>query len=394
MGHAPWGPYPFPGGPGGPPGPQGAPGAPGQGRQSQNQTPSGQDPTQKPAPIGPAADRKSATSSQQPAPPSEPKAMSQASKQPVPPTPPVESKPSAEEVKAAAASVPANGAPTAAPAFPIPTGPKSGRGPILPAVPLPVGLTSKSAQNQGGKAPADAPSAAAAAAALENATQAAKDAVAAAMAQLHAPSGVPQLQPQQQHQQQYQQQQQQLAETNGAVNNLAKRVDEMRINAARGGQNNRGGRGGRGPRPAKVEVPDTDFDFASSNAKFNKQDVVKEAVASSPLNEAPPSAENDAPEGASDGSAPVEQAYNKTKSFFDNISSEMKDRENSQRAGGVHWRGEEVRRNLETFGQGSVDGGHRGFRGGRGRGRGGRGRGHRGRGGNGGFRQPQAAPQQ
>jgi protein LSM14 len=187
----------------------------------------------------------------------------------------------------------------------------------------------------------------------------------------------------------------QQTETNG-MDNLTKRVDEMRINAARTGQSNRGGRG-RGPRPAKVEVPDSDFDFASANAKFNKQDVVKEAVAGSPLTEAPPT-EGTAPEPASDSGAPVEAAYNKSKSFFDNISSEMKDRENAtQRLGGPQWRGEETRKNIETFGQGSVDGGYRGFRGGRGRGRGGRGRGYRGgRGGNGGFRprEPQAAPPQ
>lgn len=185
------------------------------------------------------------------------------------------------------------------------------------------------------------------------------------------------------------------AEANG-MDNLTKKVDEMRINAARTGQTNRPARG-RGPRPAKVEVPDADFDFESANAKFNKQDVVKEAVAGSPLNEAP-NAEPISPAVAADAPAPVEAAYNKTKSFFDNISSEMKDRENAtQKLGGPHWRGEETRKNIETFGQGSVDGGYRGFRGGRGRGRGGRGRGYRGgRGGNGGFRPPretQAAPQ-
>ena len=221
------------------------------------------------------------------------------------------------------------------------------------------------------------PSASAAAAALRNATQAAKEAVAVAMAKLDGSAASLQ------------------AEANG-MDNLTKKVDEMRINAARTGQSNRPARG-RGPRPAKVEVPDADFDFESANAKFNKQDVVKEAVAGSPLNEAP-SAEPISPAVAADAPAPVEAAYNKTKSFFDNISSEMKDRENAtQKFGGPQWRGEETRKNIETFGQGSVDGGYRGFRGGRGRGRGGRGRGYRGgRGGNGGFRpprEPQAAPQ-
>jgi protein LSM14 len=193
---------------------------------------------------------------------------------------------------------------------------------------------------------------------------------------------------------------QQQPEANG-MDNLTRKVDEMRVNAARTGQASRGGARGRGPRPAKVEVPDSDFDFASANAKFNKQDVVKEAVAGSPLTEVP-TTEGSIPETATDAPGAVEPAYNKSRSFFDNISSEMKDRENAtQKLGGAQWRGEETRKNIETFGQGSVDGGYRGYRGGRGRGRGGRGRGFRGgRGGNGGYRggreqhaAPQAAPQ-
>ena len=76
-------------------------------------------------------------------------------------------------------------------------------------------------------------------------------------------------------------------------------------------------------------------------------------------------------------------AYNKSSSFFDNISSESKDRteDGSNRLGGREFRSEERQKNLETFGQGSVDNGYRGGygRGGRGRGRGyGRGRGTRG----------------
>jgi protein LSM14 len=309
--------------------------------------------------------------------------MSQAAKQPAAaaaPPPPVESKPSVEEVKATAATLANNAPATAAPPVSIPTGPKSSRPTqILPAVPLPAALTAKVAQTQATPKPVtEQTSAAAAAAALRDATQAAKDAVAVAMAKLDGSASTLQ----------------QQVETNG-VDNLTKRVDEMRINAARAGHSHRGGRG-RGPRPAKVEVPDTDFDFASANAKFNKHDVIKEAIAGSPLGEGP-GGEATSPEAAADAPAPVEPAYNKSKSFFDNISSEMKDRENAaQKPGGAQWRGEETRKNIQTFGQGSVDGGYRGYRGGRGRGRGGRGRGYRGgRGGNGGFRprEPQTAAQ-
>ncbi|GAW14860.1 hypothetical protein ANO14919_042650 [Xylariales sp. No.14919] len=164
------------------------------------------------------------------------------------------------------------------------------------------------------------------------------------------------------------------------VDNLATKVNEMRVNAApRGGPGRGRGRGGRGGPQSKIEVPDADFDFQTANAKFNKQ-----AISSSPVGDAPNGDTSETPE-------PEDGAYNKTRSFFDNISSEAKERaENGgQKPGGREWRGEEQRKNMETFGQGSVDGGYRGSYRGRGRGRG---RGSmRGRGGprsRGGYNQP------
>jgi protein LSM14 len=197
---------------------------------------------------------------------------------------------------------------------------------------------------------------------VQDATNAARAAVAVAMAQLGNSGG-------------------------NAMDNLTKKVNEMRVNAttnpSRGGAPGRGrGRGGRPP-AAKVDVPDSDFDFATSNAKFNKGDVVKEAIAGSPLTETAPAgpSEVEAPPPTGSGTA-----YNKSTSFFDNISSEARERaENGgQKPGGREWRGEEQRKNMETFGQGSVDGGYRNYRGrGRGRGsRGGRGFSRGGRGGN------------
>jgi protein LSM14 len=170
-----------------------------------------------------------------------------------------------------------------------------------------------------------------------------------------------------------------------AMDNLTNKVNEMRVNAGRGGAAPTRGRG-RGGRPvaAKVEVPDSDFDFAQANAKFNKGDLLKEATTGSPLSETPNGGATPVPVEAA---APATQpnAYNKSRSFFDNISSEAKERaeNNGLKPGGREWRDEEQRKNMETFGQGSVDGGHRNFRGSRGRGRGGRGRGY-GRGGRGG----------
>lgn len=109
--------------------------------------------------------------------------------------------------------------------------------------------------------------------------------------------------------------------------------------ATRGGSGRGRGRGGRGGAQSKVEVPDADFDFQTANAKFNKQELAKEAVSSSPLGETPNGDASETPE-------PEDGAYNKTKSFFDNISSEARERaENGgQKPGGREWRGEEQRK--------------------------------------------------
>jgi len=167
-------------------------------------------------------------------------------------------------------------------------------------------------------------------------------------------------------------------------------------------------------------VPATDFDFEEANAKFNKEDLIKEAIATGSPVGTPGEAgsepqlpaydaangTNGAAEGGGDRRRDVvippaapQQTYNKSSSFFDNISSELKDREDARGtgpamgagvgvgAGGREFRNAERSKNLETFGQGSVDSYRGGLRGrGRGRGRGfGRGRGgvegFRGRGG-------------
>lgn len=363
-GAGPWAnyPQPFPPGPGGPsngPGPNN--------RQAAPQEP-------RPAPIGATSDKKPNTPAQQGSIPQQPKQPAQPLQQQAPaargPPPPVESKPTAEEVKATAASLTANAPPTSStePTKVIPTGPKGSRpAQIMPAVPLPAALTQKVAQPTLATPPNAAP---ATAEALRDATQAAKAAVAVAMAKLENPGA--------------------SQANNTAVDNLTRKVIEMRVSAPRGdaprgSHHTRGGRGRGGARAAKVEVPATDFDFESSNAKFNKEDIVKEAIATgSPLGEAAANGDEAAPEAVleTNPGSGAPPAYNKSRSFFDNISSEAKDRAESggHRPGGREWRGEEQRKNMETFGQGSVDGGYRGGYRGRGRGRGGRGRGY-GRGG-------------
>jgi protein LSM14 len=151
-----------------------------------------------------------------------------------------------------------------------------------------------------------------------------------------------------------------------------------------------------------VEIPASDYDFESANAKFNKKDLIKEAIATGDDDVKPAApvtngAQADGAEanGATSDDVVIPPAqdgfYNRGKSFFDNISCENKERAESKvpQTRGAQFRSEEQKKNLETFGQGSVDGfgGHyRGWRG-RGRGyRGSRGYGYRGRGG---FRQPQ-----
>ncbi|KAI3319080.1 hypothetical protein HD806DRAFT_539464 [Xylariaceae sp. AK1471] len=360
-----------------PPGPHGPPGTPGQGMRATPQ----QD--NKPTPIGAGVDKQRPVGIPAVESPPESKTFGQSPSQPVlkdaAPTPPIESKPSVAEVKATADSlstkkpVTNNAAPKS-----VPTGPKSSR--VTPAVPIPVAIPTAIPSRAGAQAivatasvkPAGEPSnGPPSAAALRDATQAAKAAVAVAMAKLDNPNTTVGLAAP-------------STATNNAMDNLTKKVNEMRVNATRGGSGRGRGRGGRGGAQGKVEVPDVDFDFQTANAKFNKQDVAKEATTSSPVVETPNVNASETPE-LEDG------AYNKTRSFFDNISSEAKDRaENSgHKPGGREWRGEEQRKNMETFGQGSVDGGYRGGYRGRGRGRGrGNMRGRGGPRGRGGFAQP------
>jgi protein LSM14 len=330
-----------------PPGPPGQQFPPGQGQQS------------KPAPIGPGANKQTTPNSSAPQndKQAEPKSIAKPAEMAAAavkaPTPPVASKPSPSAVQAAVSQAATPSTSTAtAPAAKL--APKN-NGRIQPAVPLksPAPASAPLANVANSAGPIDST--------LQDATAAATAAVAAAMAKLPPAGG----------------------QANGnAVDNLTRKVNEMRTNdpvraprhpTVAGGFNGRarGNRGGaRGGATPKVEVPTTDFDFEESNAKFNKHDLVKEAIAGSPLGE--PSFE-DSPEPE----VPV-GGYNKSTSFFDNISSESKDRaeSGSNKPGGREWRGEEQKKNVETFGQGSVDNGYRGGYRGRGRGRGYRGRGY------------------
>jgi len=295
---------------------------------------------------------------------------------PAPPLP-VESKPNASAVLASAQAAPPQSSKP-------PTQPK---GRVVPVVPLPgkptgPATTTTTTVQIVSKAPGTTQQ-------YQTATEAATAAVAAAMAKLPG---------------------RQKQETSDSMDNLTRKVNEMRTddNVRYSRQQGTGGyvashRGGRAGRRGSfrehantkpMEIPATDFDFQSANAKFNKQDLAKEVIASgSPVSTTEPN--DSADTVATNGDAlndtgranvdedviipPVQPVYDKKSSFFDNISSELKDRDelNGKKVGGQEFRTEERKKNMETFGQGSVDS----YRGGyRGRGR----RGYRGRGGFGG----------
>lgn len=359
---APPGWYPPPGH-GFPPGPGGFPqapvGPPGQHPPQQRPGPPGVAPAPKPTSELPSGDKVPSKPASRNATPA---AQNVAAAQNVP-TPPVETKPSVAQ------AVQGSTGPAAA-------AQKSGR--IMPAIPIAapkpvVPLTSAPPANAQGSAPAT------------DATAAATAAVAAAMAKLPQPGA-----------------QRKPGQNDASIDSVTRRMNEMRpydgSRPARGAhQHTRGGRGGARAQHKKIEVPESDYDFETANAKFNKQDLVKEAIATgSPAAEAEAHGANGEADVDGDSAAhgttgpSTHNTYNRTTSFFDNISSEARDREENaaHRVGGREWRGEEEKRNIETFGQGSVDG----YRG-RGRGRGYRGRGrgrgygyNRGYGGRGGVR--------
>ena len=163
--------------------------------------------------------------------------------------------------------------------------------------------------------------------------------------------------------------------TAASIDVLSRKVSEMGPGSSTG-QRGRGNYRGRGPHPRsglgghqakKIDIPNSDYDFESANAKFNKEDLIKEAIASgSPAAEAAGDDVNGAtPETLKrKDSIPLStgNAYNKTTSFFDDISSEAKDRVDHQDGQnlGRQMRGQEYSRNMQTFGQGNVDGGWRG----------------------------------
>ncbi|KAK7045366.1 hypothetical protein VNI00_007615 [Paramarasmius palmivorus] len=172
-----------------------------------------------------------------------------------------------------------------------------------------------------------------------------------------------------------------------SLETVERALGDLRVsnaNAARGGR--RGNQGG----PKPISVPNTDFDFESSNARFDKRSLTANAKDSDV--ETNPS---DSEGKDEKGKARESSAYHPTKSFFDELTpAPLEPRGGRGRRGGGpggrNRREEERERNVATFGEpggvgllgpGAYVGGWGGYgrRGGRGGMRGGP---RRGRGGN------------
>ncbi|KAI0636589.1 Scd6-like Sm domain-containing protein [Trametes polyzona] len=124
---------------------------------------------------------------------------------------------------------------------------------------------------------------------------------------------------------------------------------------ARGGR--RGGRGQGQDHKSDLRVPTTDFDFESSNARFDKA-ALAASPRGTPKNDTE-AADGEAQEG--EGGEKKEEdrtsAYNPKKSFFDQLSSGSNGPSSDgrgrggRRGGGRNRREEERERNVATFGE-------------------------------------------
>jgi len=176
-----------------------------------------------------------------------------------------------------------------------------------------------------------------------------------------------------------------------AVESVERAMDQLRVSEQTGGSGHRdarrsagrrgghgGGRGGgiKGP----GVVPETPFDFLRANAKFDKTAIAPEGGDTN--SEFTGSGNSPASDGALQTPAAAAanaqgSYYDKSRSFFDDISSDSKARSEEATVGGRggsqfarQRREEERNRNLSTFGEAGIRRGSGPRRGGRGRGRG------------------------
>ncbi|KAI0093749.1 Scd6-like Sm domain-containing protein [Irpex rosettiformis] len=155
---------------------------------------------------------------------------------------------------------------------------------------------------------------------------------------------------------------------NNAVNSatasletVERAIGDLRVDGPSGPPH--GGRGGRrggrhaDSRPTELKVPATDFDFESSNARFDKSSLGPAAKPNkSQSGEVTPDAQEEQKEESD--AEEKDTAYNPKKSFFDSLSSGSIDpatggrgRGGRRGGGGRNRREEERERNVATFGE-------------------------------------------
>jgi len=173
------------------------------------------------------------------------------------------------------------------------------------------------------------------------------------------------------------------------------RVSNNTNGATGGGRTRRGGRGhghNKESQANDLRVPTTDFDFQSSNARFDKAALAPSPRGTPKADQGENGAVDEKPEEEKEKSKEKEKdgepAYNPKKSFFDSLSSGANGppaearggRGGGRRGAGRNRREEERERNVATFGEpggvglmgpGAYVGGWGGYgrRGGGGRGR-------------------------
>jgi protein LSM14 len=155
---------------------------------------------------------------------------------------------------------------------------------------------------------------------------------------------------------------------NASLESVERALDDLRVSAQDGASapahHGRSGRRGGKQHEAKtgdLRVPTTDFDFQSSNARFDKAALAPAKPANG--NEASPSGEGegDGADGeAKDDKATTPSAYNPKASFFDSLSSGSNaptseggrgGRGYRRGGGGRNRREEEREKNVATFGE-------------------------------------------
>ncbi|KAI8991656.1 Scd6-like Sm domain-containing protein [Mycotypha africana] len=171
---------------------------------------------------------------------------------------------------------------------------------------------------------------------------------------------------QQYQQQQHRQHQNRRQQFNQYYNNNSNQQNQRNNNYHRRYNNNN-----NQMKKTELVIPNSEFDFEAANAKFDKNEVIKKDILGDvgETNEAQAATSEDQPEhDDKEGDIEIpkpDDFYDKSSSFFDNISCESKERSEQQQQQQQEQEGaipqrrsryhEERKLNMETFGQATVD---------------------------------------